>query len=56
MIKLKLPVSVFQTGEIPRIKSHEVLKQLLPALEDEYGLTVTIMITKNNERKICNGK
>ena len=41
--------------DIPRIKSHEVLKQLL-ALEDEYGLTVTIMITKNNERKICNGK
>lgn len=42
--------------DIPRIKSHEVLKQLLLALEDEYGLTVTIMITKNNERKICNGK
>ena len=41
--------------DIPRIKSHEVLKQLL-ALEDEYGLTVTIMITKNNEMKICNGK
>ena len=41
---------------VPRIKSHEVLKQLLLALEDEYGLTVTIMITKNNERKICNGK
>ena len=42
--------------DIPRIKSHEVLKQLLLALEDEYGMTVTIMITKNNERKICNGK
>ena len=42
--------------DIPRIKSHEVLKQLLLTLEDEYGLTVTIMITKNNERKICNGK
>ena len=42
--------------DIPRIKSHEVLKQLLLALEDEYGLTVMIMITKNNERKICNGK
>ena len=42
--------------DIPRIKSHEVLKQLLLALEDEYGLTVTIMITKNNERNICNGK
>lgn len=42
--------------DIPRIKSHEVLNQLLFALEDEYGLTVTIMITKNNERKICNGK
>ena len=42
--------------DIPRIKSHKVLKQLLLALEDEYGLAVTIMITKNNERKICNGK
>ena len=40
--------------DIPRIKSREAL--LLLALEDEYGLTVTIMITKNNERKICNGK
>ena len=40
--------------DIPRIKSHEVLKQLLLALEDEYGLTVTI--TENNERSICNGK
>lgn len=42
--------------DIPRIKSREMLNQLLLALEDEYGLTVTIMITKNNERKICNGK
>ena len=40
--------------DIPCIKSHEVLKQLLLALEDEYGLTVTI--TENNERSICNGK
>ena len=40
--------------DIPRIKSHKVLKQLLLALEDEYGLTVTIM--ENNERSICNGK
>jgi len=40
--------------DIPRIKSHEVLKQLLLALEDEHGLTVTI--TENDERSICNGK
>ena len=40
--------------DIPRIKSHKVLKQLLLALEDEYGLTITI--TENNERNICNGK
>ena len=40
--------------DIPRIKSHEVLKQLLLALEDEYGLTVTI--TEKNERSIYNGK
>ena len=40
--------------DIPRIKSREVLNQLLLALEDEYGLTVTI--TENNERSICNGK
>lgn len=39
---------------IPRIKSREALNQLLLALEDEYGLTVTI--TENNERSICNGK
>ena len=40
--------------DIPRIKSREALSQLLLALEDEYGLTVTI--TENNERSICNGK
>ena len=40
--------------DIPRIKSREALNQLLLALEDEYGLTVTI--TENNERSICNGK
>ena len=40
--------------DIPRIKSREGLNQLLLALEDEYGLTVTI--TQNNERSICNGK
>ena len=40
--------------DIPRIKSREELNQLLLALEDEYGLTVTI--TQNNERSICNGK
>lgn len=38
--------------DIPHIKSREVLNQLLLALEDEYGLTVTI--TENNERSICN--
>ena len=40
--------------DIPRIKSREALNQLLRALEDEYGLTITI--TENNERSICNGK
>ena len=40
--------------DIPRIKSREALTQLLTALEDEYGLMVTI--TENNERSICNGK
>lgn len=40
--------------DIPCIKSREALKQLLLALEDKYGLTVTIM--ENNERSICNGK
>lgn len=42
------------TLDIPRIKSREALTRLLTALEDEYGLTVTI--TENNERSICNGK
>lgn len=40
--------------DIPRIKSREELSQLLFALEDEYGLTVTI--TENDERSIGNGK
>ena len=40
--------------DIPRIKSSEALNQLLLALENEYGLTITI--TENNERSICNGK
>ena len=40
--------------DIPRIKSREALTQLLLALEAEYGLTITI--TENNERSICNGK
>ena len=40
--------------DIPRIKSREALNQLLLALEDEHGLTVTI--AENNERSICNGK
>ena len=39
---------------VPRIKNSEVLNQLLLALEDEYGLMITI--TENNERNICNGK
>ena len=34
--------------DIPHIKSHEVLTQLLLALEDEYGLTITI--TENDGR------
>lgn len=36
---LEVPVSVL---EVPYIKSRNELKQLLQALEDEYGLTVTI--------------
>ena len=40
--------------DIPRIKSREALNQLLLALENEYGLTITI--TENDERSICNGK
>ena len=42
------------TLDIPRLKSREVLNQLLLALADEYGLTVKI--TENNKRSICNGK
>ena len=44
--------------DIPRIKSREVLNQLLLALEAEYGLTVTITkktrgaFTMENEKKI----
>ena len=34
--------------DIPHIKSREVLNQLLLALEDEYGLTITI--TENDGR------
>lgn len=37
--------------DIPRIKSHEVLKQLLLALEDEYGLTVTITPCPSSEQR-----
>lgn len=40
--------------DIPRIKSREALSQLLLALEDEYGLTITI--TESDERSTCNGK
>ena len=36
---LEIPVSAL---EIPYIKSRDELEQLLQALEDEYGLTVTI--------------
>ena len=44
--------------DIPRIKSREILNQLLLALEDEYGLTVTITkktrgaFTMENQKKI----
>ena len=34
--------------DIPRIKSREALNQLLLALENEYGLTITV--TENNGR------
>ena len=55
LCQLAAPLGVSPSAlDIPRIKSREMLNQLLLALEDEYGLTVTI--TKNNERKICNGK
>lgn len=40
--------------DIPRIKSREALNQLLLALGNEHGLTITI--TENDERSICNGK
>ena len=40
--------------DIPRIKSREEMNQLLLALEDEYGLTITI--TENNGRSIYDGK
>ena len=36
---LEVPVSAL---EVPYIKSRDALEQLLQALEDEYGLTVTI--------------
>lgn len=40
--------------DIPHIKSREALNQLLLVLADEYGLTITV--TENDERSICNGK
>lgn len=36
---LEVPISAL---EVPYIKSRDALEQLLQALEDEYGLTVTI--------------
>lgn len=48
---LCVPPSVL---DIPRIKSREALKKLLLALEDGYGLTVTI--TEATKGSICNGK
>ena len=39
---LEVPVSAL---EVPYIKSRDELEQLLQALEDEYGLTVTITET-----------
>ena len=41
---LEVPVSML---EVPYIKSRDELKQLLQALEDEYGLTVTITETRD---------
>lgn len=41
---LDIPVSVL---EVPYIKSRDELKQLLQALEDEYGLTVMITETRD---------
>ncbi len=40
--------------DIPHIKNREALNQLLLVLADEYGLTITV--TENDERSICNGK
>ena len=40
--------------DIPHIKSREAMNRLLFALEDEYGLTITI--TESDERSTCNGK
>ena len=36
--------------DIPRIKSHEVLNQLLFVLEDEYGLTICLLYTSPSPR------
>lgn len=41
---LEVPVSAL---EVPYIKSRDELEQLLQALEDEYGLTVTITETRD---------
>lgn len=41
---LDIPVSAL---EIPYIKSRDAFEQLLQALEDEYGLTVTITETRD---------
>ena len=41
---LEVPVSAL---EVPYIKSRDALEQLLQALEDEYGLTVTITETRD---------
>ena len=41
---LEVPVSAL---EVPYIKSRDEFKQLLQALEDEYGLTVTITETRD---------
>ena len=41
---LDIPVAVL---EVPYIKSRDEFEQLLQALEDEYGLTVTITETRD---------
>lgn len=41
---LEIPVSAL---EVPYIKSRDAFEQLLQALEDEYGLTVTITETRD---------